>query len=532
MEADLILFNGRIHTQDPRRPAAEAVAVSGPRIVAVGNSRDIRTISALRHIDLRGRTVTPGFIDSHVHFVLFSLWLQRVKLAGATSREDAVERVRQRTEASPPGEWILGGGWDRNLWADTSFPNRNDLDAVSPRHPVALTSKDVHSIWANSLALHQAGITAESMDPPGGEIVRDAAGRPTGILREKAQELLLRVQGKPSPAAIREAVREGLRRAHSVGVTGFHDCEDEAAFVAFEELKEQGQLDCRVCMQLTADNLDSAIQVGLRSGFGDARLRIGGVKMFADGALGSRSAYLLEPYSGDPDNRGIVVTDSQSMLDLSRRAATAGIHSVIHAIGDAAIRQALDVLQAVRERDPDRLLRHRIEHVQLIHPADVPRMAQLDMIASMQPQHATADIDLVETHWRGERAAGAYAWRTLLDADVRLAFGSDCPVEVLDPLAGIHAAVTRRRPDGYPGPDGWRPEQRLTVEEAVAAYTLGAAHASGEDGVKGAIAPGKLADLVVLSHDIFTIPPMDIAQTRVEATILDGRVVYGQELLA
>ena len=529
MSADKVLYNGRIYTMDPLLPRAQAIALNGSRILALGSDEAIRPLLGPLGcaIDLKGRAVVPGFIDSHVHFVLFSLNLQRVDLTGAKTKGEALNRVGARAQTVPPGEWILGGGWDRNLWEDSDFPTRQDLDTVAPRHPVALDSKDVHTTWLNSLALQRAGITSETPDPSGGEIVRDTTGRPTGILREQAQHLLDEIKARPSASACRAAVREGIRHVHRVGVTGFHDCEDEQAFIIFQELAEAGELACRVLMHLAVDNLDAAIQVGLRSGFGNDRLRIGGLKMFVDGALGSRSAYMLEPFTGEPANRGIVVTDRATLEKLVCQASAAGISATVHAIGDAANRQALDALAVARSQAFDRRLRHRIEHAQLVNLADIPRFAELDLIASMQPQHATADIDLVERYWTGERVAGVYAWRKLLNAGARLTFGSDAPVEMLNPLLGIHAAVTRRRADGYPGPEGWRSEECLTVEEAVRGFTLGAAYASGEENLKGTLAPGKLADLVVLSQDIFTIPPMDIAETQVEATLFDGRFVYG-----
>jgi len=528
MHADTVLYNGHIHTMDPSRPKAQAIALIDSRIAALGTDEEIRPllVSSGSSVDLGGRTVLPGFIDSHVHFVLFALSLQRIDLTGAGSKAEALECVKARAQATPPTDWVLGGGWDRNLWEETDFPTREDLDAVVPRHPVALDSKDVHTMWLNSLALRQVGITSETPDPPGGEIVRDAEGQPTGVLRERAQALFSQVKVRPSPSICRAAVRAGIWRAHRVGVTGFHDCEDELAFITFQELAEAGELECRVLVHLAVENLDAAIQLGLRTGFGNDRLRSGGLKIFVDGALGSRSAYMLEPFTGDPENWGIAVTAQPTLRNLVSRASTAGIASTIHAIGDAANREALDALEEARGKEPDRRLRHRIEHAQLVDAADISRFAQLDVIASMQPQHATADIDLVETYWSGERVAGAYAWRKLLNSGARLTFGSDCPVEVMDPLAGIHAAVTRRRADGYPGPDGWRPEECLTVEEAVRGFTIGAAYASGEENLKGSLTPGKLADLVVLSQDIFTVPPMEIVETRVEATIFDGQVVY------
>jgi len=535
MHADTVLYNGNLHTLDSHLPRARAIAISGPEILAVGSDEGMRSLlkPSGTHIDLKGRTVLPGFIDSHVHFVLFSLNLQRVNLSGITSKAEALARVKARAQATPPGEWILGSGWDYNLWAETALPTRGDLDTVAPDHPVGLDSKDVHSFWLNSHALQRAGISASTPDPTGGEIVRDpVTGLPTGILREKAAELFYRAKVAPSHSSTQSAIREGLQYAHRAGVTGFHDCEDEQAFIAFQQLAEAGELTCRVHMHLAADNLEAAIRLGLRTGFGHDRLRIGGLKVFVDGALGSRSAYMLEPYTGDPHNRGIVVTGRASLEELIGRASRAGISAVIHAIGDAANRQALDVLEAVRGQEPDRRLRHRIEHVQLLNHADVPRLAQLDIIASMQPQHATADIDMVEAYWSGQRISGAYAWRKLLNAGTKLALGSDCPVETMSPLSGIHAAVTRRRANGYPGPQGWRAEECLTVEEAVYAFTMGGAYASGEEERKGSLTPGKLADLVVLSRDIFNIPPMEIADTRVEATLFDGQVVYGAGALS
>jgi len=528
MHIDMVLYNGFIYSMDPSFPLAQAIALSGPRIAALGMNDEIRALLSAsgKAVDLKGRTVLPAFTDSHVHFMLFSLNQQRVDLTGARSKAEALGRVRERAAITPPGEWILGGGWDRNLWDDTRFPTREDLDSASAHHPVALDSKDVHSVWLNSLALQQAGITAETPDPPGGQILRDTQGQPSGILREAAQALVNRLRGNPSAAVCRAAARAGICHAHRAGVTGFHDCEDEQAFATFQELEAAGELDCRVLMHIAAGNLNAAIQMGVRSGFGNERLRIGGLKLFVDGALGSRSAFMLEPFSGEPENRGIQVIERAALEDMVRRASVAGISSAIHAIGDAANRQALDVLEAVRAQEPNRHLRHRIEHAQLVNLADIARFAALDVIASMQPQHATADIDLVEAYWSGERIAGAYAWRKLVDTGARLALGSDCPVEALNPLAGIHAAVTRRRADGYPGPAGWRPEECLTVEQAVRGYTMGAAYASGEEHLKGSLAPGKLADLVVLSQDIFNIPPMEIAETRIEATYFDGRAVY------
>ncbi len=535
MQSDLVLYNGRIYTMDRANPHAQAVAIAGNRIVAVGDDAQVLCLLAPggEAVDLGGRTVVPGLTDSHIHFVEYALRLTRLDLSGIVSRAETVRRVAERARIARPGEWLLGGGWDRNLWEDPSFPTKEALDSVAPHNPVALSSKDGHSLWANSLALARAGVSAETPSPAGGEIEREpGTGEPTGILKERAKRLVTNVIEKPSLKAIQAALKVAATNAQRAGLTGIHDCEDELAFAAFQELSNKGELGLRVLMHIPARNLDDAIGLGLRTGFGNEKLRVGGVKMFADGALGSRTAAMLAPYQDEPLNLGIGVTSKEEMRELVSKASRAGISAAIHAIGDRANRDVLDVLEESRQSGQGMGLRHRIEHVQLLHPADVPRLAKLGIIASMQPVHATSDMDMVERHWGEERGRGAYAWRSLLDAGTLLAFGSDCPVESLDPLAGIHAAVTRRRADGTPGPEGWHPEQRVTVQDAVRAYTLGAAYASGEEREKGSITPGKLADLVVLSRDIFVVPAMSILGTEVEATILGGQFVYrGEEFL-
>jgi len=537
MGVNLVLYNGNIYTMDEARPRAQAVAIAGNRIVAVGTDEEMRALLAPggEAVDLRGRTVVPGLTDSHIHFVEYALRLSRIDLAGAESKAEAVRRVAERARRARPGEWLLGGGWDRNLWEGTRFPTRWDLDAVAPANPVALDSKDVHVLWVNSLALELAGISAHTPDPPGGEIERDEAGEPTGILKERAKELVAAVIEPPSLEAIEAALKVGIENAQQAGLVGIHDCEDERAFAAFQELLQRGELGLRVLMHIPVENLEAAIRLGLRTGFGNEMLRLGGVKIFADGTLGSRTAAMLEPYEDEPENRGLVVTPKEELRELVRRAKVAGLGVAIHAIGDRANRDVLDVLEAIR-RDPSvypfSKSVDRIEHVQLLHPDDIPRLARLGVIASMQPIHCTSDMEMARRHWGERRSRWAYAWRSLLDAGTKLAFGSDCPVETFDPLAGIHAAVTRRRADGSPGPEGWHPEERIGVEEAVRAYTLGAAYASGEERIKGSISPGKLADLTVLSQDIFAIPPMAILETEVVATVLDGRFVYRRADLA
>jgi len=530
--ADLILYNATIHTMDPRRPNEEALAISGDRVVAAGalNELDALRTPDTKDVDLAQATVLPGLIDAHLHFVSYSLRLARVDLHEVPTLEEALRRVAERAAVTEPGTWIRGGGWNCNLWGDGAFPHRHDLDRVAPDHPVVLSSKDGHSVWANSRALERAGVTRDTSDPFGGQIRRDASGQPTGILQENAERLVYDVLPQPSLSEVRAACRQGFANAHRMGLTGIHDCEGDQALAAFQELHKRGELGLRTLMHIPSANLDAAISMGVRDGLGDPWLRLSGIKAFSDGALGSRSAWMIEPYEDDPANTGIPTTTPEALVELVSKANAAGLSVAIHAIGDAANRAVLDAIAVVRTRGQSPL-RNRIEHVQLLHPDDLPRLAQLDVIASMQPIHATGDMHIADKHW-GSRAATGYAWRSLLEAGTHLAFGSDAPVEPISPLLGIHAAVTRRRTDGTPGPEGWYPEQRLTVHQAVHAYTLGAAYASGEEALKGSLAPGKLADLVVLDRDIFQIDPARIYETEVVATMIGGRFVYQRPIVA
>ncbi len=403
------------------------------------------------------------------------------------------------------------------------MPTAADLDRVAPHHPVALEAKSGHAAWVNSRALELAGITAATPDPAGGQIARDARGQPTGILLEDAMDFVAKVEPEPTPEGVAEMMRAAFPLAHRAGLTGIHDFDGPAAFAAFQLLKQRGQLGLRVVKSIPRDRLSQAIDLGLRSGLGDDWLRVGSVKLFADGALGPWTASMIEPFEGS-NNLGIATLSEPEMAKDVRRANAAGLSCAIHAIGDRACRTVLDVYEEVGSRD----LRNRIEHVQLLHPQDYARLGKLGVIASMQPTHATSDMLISDKYW-GKRSAGAYAWRTQLEAGAALAFGSDCPVEKIEPLMGIHAAVTRRRADGSPGPEGWYPEQRLTVEEAVRAFTWGAAYAGGREDRLGSITPGKLADLTVLDRDIFVIEPMEILETRVDATIIGGKFAWRAE---
>ncbi len=528
MQADLVLYNGDIHTMDAATPRAQAVAIAGNRVLAVGS--DAKVLSPKGEgVNLRGRTVVPGFTDSHLHFMSYGLSLKQIDLAEVPTLEEALARVAARAQTTPAGQWLTGRGWDHSLWEGGAFPTRQYLDRIAPEHPVFLRRKCGHAGWANSRALELAGINSEAPDPPGGAIDRDpATGQPNGILKETAMDLIFCLLEEPSIEEAVDAIKAGMVHAHKLGLVGIHTMEGDGAFRAFQQLRTDGELKMRVLMQIPEDNLAAAIQVGLQSGFGDERLRIGAVKLFSDGALGARTAHMLAPFEGEPGNYGIAIATAEHLRKIVGKASRAGIASFVHAIGDRANREVLDAIEASRRAGEGPHLRHRIEHAQILHPDDMPRLAKLGIIASVQPIHATQDMLLADSLW-GARSAGAYAFRSLLDTGAVLAFGSDAPVEDLNVMKGIHAAVTRRRADGSPGPDGWYPEQRLTVAEAVYAYTAGAAYASGEEAIKGTLAPGKLADLVVLSRDIFAIDSMDILETKVLATMFDGEFVYSSE---
>lgn len=532
MHADRVYFNGKIHTMDEARPVVHAVAIAGNQIIATGGDDEMRALLAPggQAVDLHGRTVVPGFTDAHLHFLSYGLSLRQIDLAEVPTLAEAQQRVAARAAATPAGHWLTGRGWDQSLWAGGRFPSRHDLDAVAPDHPVLLRRKCGHAAWANSRALALAGIGADTPDPFGGEIERDpATGAPTGILKELAIDLVDRLLAEPSDAEAVEAVRAAMAVAHTHGIVGIHNMEGAAALRAFQTLRDAGELRLRVVQQIPEADMDAAIQVGLRSGWGDDLLRIGAVKMFADGALGARTALMVEPYEGEPDNRGIAVATAEHLAAQVDKAARAGLAVHIHAIGDQANRHVLDAIEATRRAGVGLELRHRIEHAQVLHPDDLLRFAELGVIPSMQPIHCTQDMRMADAHW-GARSRLAYAWRSLAETGAVLAFGSDAPVEDLNVLRGIHATVTRRRGDGTPA-GGWYPEQSLTVDEAVAAYTTGAAYSVKREHVQGRIAPGMFADLVVLSEDIFSIPVMSILETDVVATIVGGEIVHGAAAL-
>lgn len=439
-------------------------------------------------LELPDALVTPGLVDGHTHLAMWAINRRRLELAGVSTHEEVVARV---AAARPLEGWIVGQGWDSNAWS--SPPHRVALDRVQ-QGPVYLDSLDVHAAWLNSAALAAAGITRETPDPFGGRIVRDANGDPTGVLVERAVELVSPYLPEPSSGALEGALRDAQSEAHRLGITGIHDVENMAVLDAFRRLDASGELRLRVLFHPPVAALPSLIADGVRSGQGSDWLTFGGVKMFLDGSLGSRTAWMLEPYAGSRD-RGMPITGENDVRDAMVSAAAAGIASTVHAIGDAAVRRALELLSAI----PRLSIPHRIEHFQCVHPLDMDRAPQAGIVLSMQPAHLLTDIDLVERHW-GDRGKGAYAFRSLLRRGARLVFGSDVPVASLDPRVGIHAALERKGFNGAPA-DGWRPEEKIGFSDAVAGYTVSAAHAAGVGHRRGALAPGFDADLVAWEVD-------------------------------
>jgi predicted amidohydrolase YtcJ len=457
---------------------------------AVGTASEIDRLAprAVPRYDLPHALVTPGFVDGHTHFAMWALGRRRVLLAGATTREEALARV---AAAEPVQGWVQGHGWDANGW--TEPPDRHALDAVQ-RGPVYLDSLDVHAGWANSAALAAARIGRETPDPEGGRIVRDAAGEPTGLLLERAVELVARVLPVPPASVLDAALREAQDAAHRLGVTGIHDVEDEAAYAGFRRLHDAGELLLRVLFQPPVASLPELVRRGARSGDGDDWLALGGVKMFLDGSLGSRTAWMLAPYESSRD-RGMPITGESEAGAAIRLAAAHGLAATVHAIGDAAVRRALDLMEEL----PRVALPHRIEHFQCVHPLDLDRAAKAGIVVSMQPAHLLTDIPLVDRHW-GARGRGAYAFRSFLDRGTPMVFGSDVPVASIDPREGVFAALERRGFDGAPA-GGWRPEEKLGFADVVGAYTRGTAHAAGIGARRGVLAPGYDADLVAWAVD-------------------------------
>jgi predicted amidohydrolase YtcJ len=522
-----ILYNARIYSLDPQRPEAFAIAIDHGRVVALGGPELIEAFGPnVSREDMAECVILPGLTDAHLHLLSYALSLQKVDVE-TTTKAEALKRVAERAAQTPPGEWILGHGWQQNDW-DGQFPSAAELDTIAPDKPVYLTAKSLHASWANSLALRLAGVGSGTPDPVNGKILRDENGQPSGLLLETAAELVEKVIPSVSATGAAEAIAAALPNLWKFGLTGVHDFDYRTAFMALQSLDLSGRLKLRVTKSVPLDLLPHAHELGLRTGFGSEHLRIGSVKVFMDGALGPRTAAMIQPYLNEPENRGILNMDGEQFFEHSRQAAEVGLSMTAHAIGDRAMHEILDGYVQLRNYERERglpALRHRIEHVQIIHPDDARRLGQLGIIASMQPIHATSDLYAAEKYW-GERVNLAYAWRTQLEAGATLAFGSDAPVESPNPFWGLYAAVARRRLDGSTAPEGWHPEQRLTMREALEGYTLGAAYAAGLEDRLGRLSPGYYADLIVLEKNPFTCLREDLLTMRPLATMLGGEWLW------
>ncbi len=536
---DLLLLHGRVWTCDPQQPMAEAVAVAGSRIVAVGRDAEIATFagSETKVIDLAGRLVLPGFNDAHVHFYIGGDTLTSVDLRDVKNPSEFRETLDRFVATRPVGEWILNGSWDQERWETPQLPTAAMIDDVTPDHPVWVNRSDGHMMLANSVAMRLAGVDRHTADVPGGEITRDAGGNPTGIFKDAAKSLIDHAIPVPSKAHIRSAILAAQQHALSYGVTsvqdmgvlGSHGAETMVEVLrVYQELDRAGELKIRISAHLPLPEWRRLGNAGIMSNCNSGRIQIGSVKSFSDGSLGSTTAWFFDPYSDAPHTCGLPseeLIEAEDMYRNLRDADRAGLQLTIHAIGDRANSVILDMCERLVRENGVRDRRTRIEHAQHLRPQDIARFKELNVIASVQPYHCIDDGRWAVRRIGQERARTTYAFRSLMDAGATVAFGSDWWVAPINPLLGIYAAVTRRTIDGC-SPDGWVPEQKVSVEDAVRAFTMNAAYASGEESVKGSITPGKLADMVVLSEDIFAIDPVHIADVKVAMTLFDGKIVY------
>ncbi len=522
-----ILYNARIYTLDQARPTASVLVIDRERIAALGGAELLEQFGArASREDMGGQVILPGFTDAHIHLTHYALSLQKVDVETPTKAQ-ALQRVAQRAAQTPPGEWVLGHGWQQNDW-DGQFPTAAELDAIAPHHPVYLTAKSLHAGWANSAALHRAGITASTPNPLNGKIVHNAQGTPNGILLESAMQLLQDAIPAPSATDLQNALLQAQTNLFGMGIIGAHDFDYRDCFMALQNLDAEHKLKLRVTKSIPLDLLPQAAALGLRTGFGSQHLRIGSVKAFMDGALGPRTAAMFAPYENEPENKGILNMDGEELLEYSRQAAQSGLSMAVHAIGDRAVHETLQAYQRLRAYEKEQhlpALRHRIEHVQVIHPQDAARLGAMGITASMQPIHATSDMYAAERYW-GERARLSYAWKTQLNAGALPAFGSDAPVESPNPFWGIHAALTRRRANGEPSPQGWQPQEQISLQEALQAYTTSAAYAAGWEETQGRLSPGFDADLITLTQDPFHIEPQHLHTLQPNATMIAGEWVW------
>jgi predicted amidohydrolase YtcJ len=530
--ADTIITNANVWTVDRNHPRAEAVAILNQRIAAVGTSPEMDAWRGpqTRIIDAGGKLLLPGFNDAHVHFVSGGFQLDQVQLTDAKTKDEFTKRIAAQAKKLKKGEWILGGEWDEQNWSPSELPTHEWIDTVTPDHPVFVERHDGHESLANALAMKLAGVTAATKSPAGGEIVRDAQGNPTGVFKDAAQNLIAKVIPEPGLQSRIKAAKGALDYAASFGVTSVQAMVPEYSDIeAFSVLQERGELTSRIYVAPIETHWRDQAKIGIRHAFGSDYLRMGAVKGFADGSLGSTTAYFFEPYVDAPNTHGLLSDEMQPISGMRERltgADKAGLQLCIHAIGDQAISIVLDIFQDIEKANGERDRRWRIEHAQHMAPKDFQRFAKLRVIASVQPYHAIDDGQWADKRIGPIRAQTTYAFRTFLNNGVHLAFGTDWTVAPLNPMLGLYAAVTRATLDGK-HPDGWVPEQKISIQEAIEAYTLGSAYAEFQEKEKGSITPGKLADLVIVSDNLLRIDPRAIREARVEMTMVGGKIVYG-----
>jgi predicted amidohydrolase YtcJ len=536
---ELILLNGNFRTMDSDLPRAQAVAINGGRIMAVGNNDAIGALAdaSTKQIDLEGDLALPGMIDSHFHYYEWVRMRKYLNLADVTSFSECMRNIHIAAEKEKPDGWIIGQGFNESDWPENQMPSRSDLDEAAPHHPVIIWRCDLHLAVANSQALAQAGVHRNTPDPPEGLIERDAGGDPTGILREQAINLVKETIPPLTEEEIMDAMKDGMPELHSIGLTGLHDirimggAEGAAALRSWQKLNEASELRLRTWVTIPGERIDEAIALGLRTGFGDERLRLGHLKYFADGGMGARTAWMIDPYIDA--GSGMPLTTIEELEQAVVKADAAGLAVMIHAVGDRTNRELARMFEKLLQHNKiasethnhrDNKIPHRIEHLQMIRKADINKLAGMGIAGCVQPHNMILDINMIDQSV-GKQGKHAYAFRNMLNAGIPLMFSSDCPVADPSPLVGIHAAVTRQRTDRTPK-GGWYPDQSVTVDEAVRAYTLNPAVASGVRNQLGSISPGKHADIVVLDKDIYTIEPDRILNTRVVLTIFDGKIAF------
>lgn len=527
---DLLILNAAVRTMDAAQPKAEAVAILGNRILAVGATADLRSLAGpkTRVINADGKSVLPGFNDAHVHWLSGGFSITNVDLRDASSPAEFARRIGEFAKKLPKGRWILGGDWDHEKFPGAQLPTKEIIDAVTPDHPVFVSRLDGHMSLANSLALKLANVTKDTKEVDGGLIVRDAKGEPTGILKDAAMAYVEKVIPPRSWDEKLAAARAATEHAASLGVTSVQDMSADDDVGLYQYQLERGELKTRIYCARSIVSWEVLGKTGIRAPLGNDWIRFGGLKGFADGSLGSTTAYFFEPYNDAPDTRGLLFDQmfpEGIMLQRVLAADKAGLHVMIHAIGDAANKAILDIYQQVAAQNGPRDRRFRIEHAQHLRPSEIRQFATLKVIASMQPYHCADDGRWCDKRIGPERAKGTYAFRSLSDAGASLAFGTDWTVAPLNPMESLKAAVTRQTLDGK-HPEGWVPEQKITLEEAIHAYTMGSAYAEFQEHLKGSLTPGKLADVVVLDRDLFAINAADLDKVKVTLTVVDGRVVY------